>query len=248
MRLTIGLSLDGLGAEHDQLRGMKGLFENLIRTFDGLAALREQHPRLRLAAAIVVSGLNHASAEKTAEWARANLPIDTLKPILVRGDPKDRAALAEAARAVYERIRDADDMKLKDEYRRGDSWHRLVVTTKEQMQRSIIGEIQSTGVSPVVCSAALENIVVRANGDVMGCEIRPEKLGNLRDYDMDVRSLWRAKAAEDFRRAKVRERCACHHHCFLAPAIMRTPATWSSLSKIAYRTWRNASPAGLQTP
>lgn len=240
-RLTIGLSLDGLGEEHNALRGMKGLFDRVVLTFNELAALRARGSNLRLAAAIVVSGLNYQTAEATALWARGNLPIDTLKPILVRGDPKDPGALNGSTRAVYERIRDADNFNLDQEYKRGDSWHRLVVTTKEHVQRKLIAEIHATGVSPVVCSAALENIVIRANGDVMGCELRSEILGNLREFNMDVQALWRSEPAQQFRRVKVQERCACHHHCFLAPAIARTPSEWPTVSAAAVDIWRKAA-------
>ena len=240
LNLTIGLSLDGLGEEHNALRGMKGLFNNLINTFDGLNALKSKHKNLRLASAIVVSGLNFKTAEKTAQWVRENLSIDSLKPILVRGDPKEQKAISESARDVYNRIRDNDDMSLRAEYKRGDSFHRLAVTIKEIKQRKLIGQIQETGQSPVICSASQENIVVRANGDVMGCELRSEKLGNLRDFDMNVKKLWYTTSANEFRDNKVKEKCTCYHHCFLAPAIFRTPSQWKDMSHIAWKVWSMA--------
>lgn len=239
-RLTVGLSLDGIGAEHDELRGMPGLFERLTNTFGSLAEIRKTNPQLRLAAAIVVSGLNYQTAEDTASWARDNLPIDSLKPILVRGNPKDRSAISEKTRAIYEKIRDGDHHHLSGEYRRGDSFHRLMSTAKERIQREIIAEIHETGLSPVDCSASMENIVIRANGDVMGCELRDEVLGNLRDHAMDVKSLWHGVEAKRFRKTKKKEKCACHHHCFLAPAIFRSPMEWPNVLQVAGTILRDA--------
>lgn len=241
LNLTIGLSLDGIGKEHDELRGMKGLFDNVIRTFEGLSSLKSRHKNLRLASAIVVSGLNYKTAEKTALWVRKNLPIDSLKPILVRGDPREKEAVSESARKVYFKIRDNDYINLHSEFKRGDSFYRLAVITKEIKQRELIGQILETGKSPVICSASLENIVVHANGDVLGCELLSQKLGNLRDFNMDVKYLWYSGSAKEFRTKKIKEQCCCYHHCFLAPAIFRTPSQWLGLARIAWRVWRKKS-------
>jgi len=239
--LTIGLSLDGIGEEHDALRGMPGLFDNLIKTFDALNALKRKHAQLRVAAGIAVSGLNYESAERTARWARENLEIDSLKPILVRGDPRDKKALDESAKRVYAKISEDDNFNLYKEYKRGDSLHRLASTTKEVVQRKLIRRIGETGRGPVLCSASLENIVVHANGDILGCEVRPEKLGNLRDFDMDVRKIWFSAAADEFREKKRKPRCSCYHHCFLAPAIFRTPSQWLKMLTTAGKLWTGAN-------
>jgi len=241
-QLTIGLSLDGIGEEHNRIRGMKGLFDRVIDTFDGLDKLKRKYGRLRPAVAIVVSGLNYQTAEKTALWARKNLPVDFLKIILVRGDPKFDKALNEesfqAAGNTYIRMVDDDRMQLAGGYHPGDSLHWLATTTKESIQRDMIKSIHQTGNSPVLCSASRENIVIHANGDVLGCELRSEKLGNLRDYDMKVEKLWRSESARAYRSRVRSEKCSCYHHCFLAPAIFRSPNQWPNVIRTAWNIWR----------
>jgi hypothetical protein len=53
----------------------------------GLADLKRHYPNLRVDIGMTVHGLNYQTVLGTAEWVRANLPVDVLKPILVRGDP-----------------------------------------------------------------------------------------------------------------------------------------------------------------
>lgn len=247
-KVTIGISLDGIGEAHDKLRGMKGLFDNVLRTINGLVALRQTYPNLKVATATVVSGLNYQNAVATAHWARENLPLDTVKPILVRGDPWDANAMSAACLQEYIRIVDDDDMWLKKGCDPSRSAHDLLVTTKEMIQRRLISSIARTGKSPVHCSATQENIVIRANGDVPGCEIREKEIiGNLRDYDMDVRKLWVATKARAFRQTIRREKCACYHHCFLAPAIFRTPSQWPRLAMTAASVWYKSWTSGRST-
>jgi MoaA/NifB/PqqE/SkfB family radical SAM enzyme len=228
--LTVGLSLDGVGEEHDRLRELPGLFENVMATFAGLANLRKAHPRLALDAAITVSGLNYASAEATADWAWNHLPIDTLKPILVRGSPKDPEALDERCRAPYLRIIERDRSRLGLSRRSEKSILSAVIDAKELVERG--RRTIASGVSPVACSGARETAVIYPDGDVAGCEPRPELLGNLRAVGMDIRRLWFSPQARDFRRSAGRVPACkgCYHHCFISPAIFRTPRLWPRLA------------------
>lgn len=237
-QLTIGLSLDGIGEEHNRLRGMKGLFDNVINTFDGLHKLKNKYTKLNLVAAIVVSGLNYKSAEETAIWVRKNLPVDMLKPILIRGQPKASNALRESYEDAYINIVNNDKLQIIKNYKPNNSFHRLVTTTKEMIQRDMIIKIHKTGNSPVLCSATRENIVIHANGDVVGCELRSKKIGNLRDYDMNITKLWNTDEANNFRSTIRKEKCSCYHHCFLAPAIFRSPNQWTNVVRTAWKIWR----------
>ena len=241
-QLTIGLSLDGIGEEHDKIRGINGLFDCVVNTFDRLNKLKKKYPKLKLAVATVVSGLNYRAAEKTALWAKENLPVDMLKPILVRGQPRDPHALGGSYINTYLKIVNNDTDQLMASYKTNDPFHRLATITKEKIQRDMIGNIFKTGKSPVICSASRENIVIHAKGDVMGCELRPDKLDNLRDYNMNVSKLWYTAKAKNFRSVIRDEKCYCYHHCFLAPAIFRSPNQWPNILRTAWRIWKSRTP------
>ncbi|MBP1691543.1 MAG: radical domain protein, partial [Bacteroidetes bacterium] len=86
--LTVDISLDGLHEEHDTLRGVKGLFDRVLRSYEQLRIIRERHANLRIGCGLCVSGMNKHTALATARWAMEHLPLDNLTPILVRGKPQ----------------------------------------------------------------------------------------------------------------------------------------------------------------
>mgnify|MGYP003289850091 CR=1 FL=1 len=62
---TVGLSLDHLGARHDQIRGAPGNFPNVVETYRRLAELKRRHAGLVVNPAIKSSTpLARASLDK----------------------------------------------------------------------------------------------------------------------------------------------------------------------------------------
>jgi MoaA/NifB/PqqE/SkfB family radical SAM enzyme len=237
-RLTVGISLDGIAEEHDRLRGLPGLFERVLETFEILGEVAGRNPQLRLACAICVSGLNHATAPATARWARKNLPIDLLKPILIRGRPRDHAAQEDGAAtiAAYQTITREAQAALRHPGSSGSLAFSRLVNAKEIVQMEMVSEVQRTGRLRAPCSAARETAVIYPTGKVAGCELRSEVLGDLRDTKMDFSKIWFGRTAKDFRARVRREQCACYHHCFLSPPIFRSPVLLPKLAKAFWET------------
>lgn len=244
MNLTVGLSFDGVGEEHDELRVMDGLFERVQQTAHALGKMKQEYSRLALTGATTVSGLNHQSAFSTAEWVWDNLPVDLVKPILVRGDAKDPQALDEVCHETYLRVVDAARERLEHRLSLRPSFFRTMVLAKEVVQRDMICNIVQTGKRPACCSAARETVVIYPDGDVAGCEMRSDSLGNLRSVDMNLRKLWFSEQADEFRDGVgAAEVCrSCYHHCFLSPPIFRSPVLWPRLAKAVVNVVRSKKP------
>lgn len=69
--LDIGVSLDGLGEEHDKIRGVKGNFEKADRLMHELVELRKENKnKLHIAAGIVLSDLTLDSLPKVRSYAK----------------------------------------------------------------------------------------------------------------------------------------------------------------------------------
>jgi MoaA/NifB/PqqE/SkfB family radical SAM enzyme len=239
-RLTISLSLDGLGEEHDRLRGMRGLFERVRATFERLGRLRDDHPGLFVTCGTCMTGLNYKTVEATADCAWNNLPIDLNKVKLVRETPPppNRAAIAAKCDRAYLRlIRDEERWITKEDKGRF-SVRSLAVRTKEVVLRQVIREIVETGHSPVCCGASRTNVTIYPDGTVAGCECRSDGLGNLRDVGMDLVRIWNGDAAREFRRKLVREVCSTHHHGYLSLPILRSPRMWPRLTRTAWKLWK----------
>jgi MoaA/NifB/PqqE/SkfB family radical SAM enzyme len=77
IRIDVGVSLDGIGEEHDKLRGIKGNFEKADGLLHKLLELRENHKnKLGVAAGIVISDLTLHLLEGVREYAeRLNINL-----------------------------------------------------------------------------------------------------------------------------------------------------------------------------
>ena len=232
-QITIGISLDGLGAEHDEYRKLNGLFDRVVNTVNELHKLRTTSPNLRIDIGMVVHGLNLDKVEDSARWVRENLPIDKLKPILVRGNPLNADARNKKCAEVYDRIIAQDRQWLMTRTQGRMTLKDKVIRAKENVSRGIVQEISQTNESPITCSGGRETAVMYPTGDIAGCEMRDDVLGNIRKYDYDFESVWFSKAAKDFRTSvgEIDNCTGCYHHCFISPAIFRTPLMWPRIAR-----------------
>lgn len=232
-RITIGISLDGLGEEHDEYRKLKGLFDRVVNTVNELHKLQKRYTNLRVGIGMVVHGLNIHKVESTAMWVRNNLPIDILKPILVRGNPLNPETRNEECIGLYDKIVDRDRQWLMDKTGEKLNFADKVIRAKENVQRTLIKQISSTKSSSITCSGGRETAVMYPSGDIAGCEMRGNILGNIRNLNFNFNKAWFSTEANDFRNTvgKVDECVGCYHHCFISPAIFRTPAMWPKIAK-----------------
>lgn len=232
-QITIGISLDGLGEEHDEYRRLNGLFERVVCTVNELHKLQKYFPNLRIAIGMVVHGLNINKVENSAIWVRNNLPIDILKPILVRGNPLNPETRNDECIGLYDRIVDRDRQWLMDKNSKKLNFVDKIIRAKENVQRDIIKNISSTNKSDITCSGGRETAVMYPTGDIGGCEMRNDILGNIRLNEFNFKNVWFSEKAYAFRKTvgKVKECEGCYHHCFISPAIFRTPTIWPRVAK-----------------
>jgi len=232
-QITIGISLDGLGEEHDEYRKLKGLFDRVINTVNELHKLQKKYPNLRIAIGMVIHGLNINKVENSALWVRNNLPIDILKPILVRGNPLNPETRNDECIGLYNKIVDKEKQWLMDKSSKKLNFIDKVIRAKENVQRDLIKKISSTNQSDIICSGGRETAVMYPSGDIGGCEMRKDILGNIRKHEFNFNTVWFSEKANSFRKTvgHVKECDGCYHHCFISPAIFRTPAMWLRIAK-----------------
>lgn len=73
--LTIGLSFDGVGEEHDAIRGLPGSYKALVRTYKTLEPLAREHSRIKLAANTVLCQQTLPHLERLHSTLKENFPL-----------------------------------------------------------------------------------------------------------------------------------------------------------------------------
>ncbi len=184
-------SLDHPSTEHDEMRGMPGLFEAVGKAIDRLKD-RSAGPRVFVNS--VISRLNHDAMVDVAKWAKgASVPI-YFNPIEVGllgrpGSDKAKQSLAVGDDALSKLMRHLISLKARG-YPICNSYTHL---------RGFIG-----GKRPYRCHARKVCIELRPNGDLMDCLDRFRPVANVRD--VRLRDLL---ARPEIRRRRLRQ-VDCH--------------------------------------
>jgi MoaA/NifB/PqqE/SkfB family radical SAM enzyme len=208
------LSLDGTAGYHDRFRGHERSFANAMATYDRLAALQREDPRLRIHAISTATHDNLDEIRRLTGFLHERCPaMDHHNLALIRGDRKDPGLRGPGLAAYHDLYRHvAAVWRDREEGRFGAVVEPLLQWAK---LRTLETESQY-----VPCTAGTLTGVVYANGDVAVCETHPP-LGNLRRQSF--REIWDSPAARELR-ARIRAReCHCTNEVFLWPSVVFQP-------------------------
>jgi len=224
MDLGIDVSFDGVGAEHDRLRGTPGLFDKAVETYRRLEALQAGGRSFNLNVAVTVSALNQHNLEGLYRFLSEDLNVRCINPLLIRGRPRD----PEASGVDPDRYQAFVDL-LGQDVRRGrlEGYSRFgfsgLINAMKNVRQQLIGAIVRENRQQVPCYAADLSCVITSRGEVYPCELLHRKLGDLREAGLDFQRIWRGERADDVR-AHIRDtRCFCTYECFLTNSIIFNP-------------------------
>jgi len=224
--VNLVISIDGLGSEHDRLRGCPGNFEALRETWEKVAELRQSLPNLSVKFHTVLSNQNYLHFDEIRDF------VGGLKPDLhtfdfLRGTPADSSLtlppeekLPELSRKIkavlrhyggYERLRKHHSL-LKTVYEAvvEDYYDQFLKVLREKRQI-------------VPCVADRMTLVLGASGEVSLCEML-EPFASFRDFDYDFASLWDCEAGVRARSQVTAGRCYCYHPCYQTINVLFRPS------------------------
>jgi MoaA/NifB/PqqE/SkfB family radical SAM enzyme len=227
-QVIVNLSLDGVGAKHDRIRGVPGNFEKFEASY---GALRELDlPNLSIGIHSVVSNFNLDDLGELFDYAFGLEPDSYITEIAEERVELDTVGLditpsAERyAAAIDQLIARVEGHKFRGMARITEAFR---VAYYGLVKRTLVEETQVIG-----CYAGWASAQIYADGTVWPCCVRADSMGNLRDVDYDFRAIWFSPQAAQIRRSIYNKAC----HCPLANAsytnMLHHPPT---LLKVGYR-------------
>jgi AdoMet-dependent heme synthase len=230
----VELSLDGMPAFHDEFRKAPNSFRKAMRTYDALAVLQNEDPRLQIHAISVATERNMGEIKQLTTFLYDRCPqMSHHNLAIIRGDRKNptlQGPSLEEYRELYAYIRRL--WASREEARFGAmvepmlQWAKLKAAEQKRQF--------------VACRAGVLTAVVHANGDVGVCEQRPP-IGNLRKNSF--REIWHSHHAGEVRGSISRKECYCTNEIFMWPSIVFQPVELAK-SMIGARVWERAAPLG----
>ena len=209
--LIVNLSLDGVDSLHDEIRGVKGNFENFMNTFERLTVLKADFENLRVGVHTVVSIYNIEHLEDIYDFVRELNPKPDshifevaeerveLDTIGTRITP-DHRSFSKAFTPLREEI--------KSDYLKGDFLSRITQSFRleyYEMVEKILKERRQL----IPCYAGFASCQISPYGDVWACCVLAKSLGNLRDTNFEFYKVWHSEKANEIRASIKRGECYC---------------------------------------
>lgn len=209
--ISIKPSIDGVGAMHDYIRGIKGNWEKLNETIDRLLAIRAKNPRLHVDLGTVISNLNIHHLDDIENWVHAR-GVESYRHEIAEqrvefhniGDPITpppdvyEKLTQRFARKIVQNVKKKAFLTRTTEAVRVAYYHVAVQNLKQRRQ-----------VTP--CYGGISNIHLNYNGDIWPCCILGSEklLGNVRDWEYDMQRLLSSEQAKESKKYIADKKCAC---------------------------------------
>ena len=227
--VDINISVDGIGEDHDEIRGQKGSFDKAMKTYDGLKELKKEFNRLGITILTTVNAKNQYKIMDIYNYMKNNLTEAVFSVNLVRGGPLN-PEIADVDIKQYELITKAiiDDYRNNSRFNKNASLAKISAA-KNVIRDDVIAETYKNKEFISQCYAAQLSGVMYENGDIFCCELLNKKIGNVKDYDYDFGKLWTSDKATEIIKFIKDTKCFCTHECFWTTNILFNPRYYPRL-------------------
>ena len=208
-----------------------------MHTYDKLIAIRNKGKGLRIGFLTTIMNENQDDLDEIFRFLASKGP-DNIGLNMIRGVPGERGQL-DVDIGKYENAR-----QIFNKYNFGNigkqfSFAKLRMIKTLITQERVI-DIQKRGRSPVVCPAGDKIAVLYSDGNISACELKNSVIGDLREHDHNVKTIWRTEKRKKICRGILDSKCCCTHECFItAGQIFEIKGLLGILSRALFRNKRH---------
>lgn len=206
-QIVINLSLDGVGAQHDQIRGVPGNFEKFETNYAALKKLAASYSNLSIGIHTVISIYNVENVIPVYEYAFSRGPDSYITEIA-----EERVELntqgTDITPTLPQYSRAIDTLIERAACHRFDRIGRLTQAFRLEYYQ-LVKRILAERTQVIDCYAGWASAHIYANGSVWPCCVRAEPMGNLREVDYDFKRVWFSRQGDLLRKSIANQECAC---------------------------------------
>ena len=222
INISIHPSIDGIGEKHDEIRGVKGNFVELVKTIELLKPLEKEYKNFTIEPGTVVSNYNIDDIDDIREYVRnmglvghRNEIAEQRSEFFNIGDPITPTP------KQYQELMKKWVRDIKNNIK-GKPMSTKVADAMRSVYCQIAGKILETHKRVIPCYAGILHIQVNYNGGVWGCCVLgyDHEFGNLRDFDYDLPKLMSSpKAIKEWKYIQSNQ-CACPLAGVIGPSML----------------------------
>jgi radical SAM protein with 4Fe4S-binding SPASM domain len=223
-RYVITVSLDGPKKIHNKIRGSKIAWDSAIKTFHELKELEKNYKNFKVLFGYTISPYNLGAFAKTLEEVKKIMPEITANDFHIN--------LFQASDIYY----CVKDIKEKDYSKKARKEIDVILSLREK-KFGIIDMIErkylelgkkylKSGKTPLSCNIFNLSCFIDPAGNVYPCTIFNRKLGNLRDFDYDLKKILTSEKAKKVREEIVQNKCPqcwtpCEAHQMILSSFLK---------------------------
>jgi MoaA/NifB/PqqE/SkfB family radical SAM enzyme len=220
--LGVDVSIDGIREKHDEIRGVPGISEKAVETFNELKTIERIYPRFNVNIETTVSSYNDKHLLDIYKYFTEELRAGNVFTLLTRDKPRDPASKFFNV-GLYEAYAEKIEEGIKSSVLEGYYSFPFsdFINAKRIVRHRLITKLVRENRYQIPCYAGVLGAAVFSNGDVYPCELHTDlKLGNLREYNFDFESIWKNEASKKARKIIQNGKCYCTYECFLTINIL----------------------------
>ncbi|MBT3404861.1 glycosyltransferase [archaeon] len=223
INLRIELSIDALGEKHDEIRGVMGNFKKMMQTFKILKNIKKKNKNLKIIIHSVYSAYNEDHIKKLFDYIQ-DKGIDQYRAGIVRTDSRLKEAMNLDKKKYLEFLKYLDKNKIKSK-----GFYSKIFREINKLNREINFKTRQKQKMVLPCVAGQKMLVIGEEGDVYPCEMLSKKMGNLRNYSLNIKKLLKNKEAIQTRQFIVKSKCFCDWGCATQNNILFNFKTYPKL-------------------
>jgi MoaA/NifB/PqqE/SkfB family radical SAM enzyme len=223
--ISISFSIDGPREIHDRIRGIKGAFDAVWKTYLESRRIANNHNRLHLHIETTISSFN----------------ILEIKPFIEKIKKEGHSLIVTIAHDAYLYKNTGNKgitINLKDKnteeffyyLQKRYCWYKPSQLINRAYIKRIPIYLKNSEKQVLPCAALKSSFAINPYGDVLPCLMWDRVLGNLREHDLDTNSILRSSEAKETRRWIAQSRCP---NCWTPCEAVQTLIQHAPLSLIA---------------
>jgi MoaA/NifB/PqqE/SkfB family radical SAM enzyme len=207
IHFRISVSIDDIGNNHDKIRKVPGMFENVLETIKILKTFKKDFKNFTLFTAMVFSRYNQDNFKDILDFT-GKIGLDSNGFVFIRGSPRDN---------LSDKISLIKAKKVLDYFKNSIKFKShpfsIVLRSMHVLSLSRVYSILLTKKRNFKCYATKKSILVDDVGDVWPCEYLNKKIGNLRDEDYDIHKILKNRNIKEIRGIIAKNKCTCTWDC-----------------------------------
>ena len=210
--LTLNLSLDGVGDNHEKIRGIPGNFEKVLNTYERVRKLKEEFPRFQIGIHTVISKHNIGDAVGVYEFAKGLAPDSYITEVAEhRTELFNKEDDITPDAEIYAKFADELSRHIRADYLDSKKNVSKLTQSFRLNYYKFAAQVLKENRQVIPCYAGYASCQITPFGDVWPCCILgyDQPMGNLRETNYNFKKIWHSKTADAIRKFIHAKKCAC---------------------------------------